>query len=74
MKIIIIIIRNKWARNSLKSYRCFLVEFVMCFCVRTSFPLPRVCVFLKKKKILKRIIYISALIIIIILVKKCFKI
>ena len=73
MKIIIIIIRNKWARNSLKSYRCFLVEFVMCFCVRTSFPLPRVCIS-QKKKILKRIIYISALIIIIILIKKCSKI
>ena len=57
MKIIIIIIRNKWARNSLKSYRCFLVEFVMCFCVKTSFPLPRVCVFLKKKNLKKNYIY-----------------
>ena len=64
MKIIIIIIRNKWARNSLKSYRCFLVEFVVCFCVRTSFPLPCVCVcFSKKKKknLKKNYIYILVL-------------
>ena len=38
------------ARHSLKSYYDFCLKFVMCLYVRIYFPLPYVCLFLKKIK------------------------